>query len=52
MLSKTHNSIDADHIEENHCLESGTDCETDLHPEKKWQRKCLLPDASIETISI
>jgi len=43
MLSKTHNSIDADHleitcdynvIEENPCLESDTDCETNLHPEE------------------
>jgi len=43
MLSKTYDSIDADHLEitcdyaveeEDPCIESDTDCETNLHPEE------------------
>jgi len=43
MLSKTYDSINADHLEitcdyaveeENPCIESDTDCETNLHPEE------------------
>ena len=59
MLSKTYESIDADHLEitcdyaveeENPCLESDTDCETNLHPEKMAKEilitRCVYRDGT------
>ena len=60
LLSKTYNSIDADHLEitsdyaveeENPCIESDTDCETNLHPDEMAKEmiitRCEYYDAVI-----